>query len=1362
MVEVLALYYTKTDAADLARMLRLLFANTGNNYSFTTQVVMNIFNGLMQKGFVTIEGETIACNPDYREIACRSAVLRKHILPILNAIRGFLKASYFAPGQPVSMQYYSELRRTRLDFFSGGIFMLPETASGQEEDPDDALLDMPLFSAAVFPFEADWLDCLPVICQVSLFKTAQQFSKVYFYDFPELIQYFSDRRWLKSDAFWRFGALPMAEYQLLKGDFALAKIYAELSQEPGAGAIIATVELLHGRSVEALARFARALRANRKAHGRNGGCFNNLGDFFYMAALLADNSPASLKRAEELSAVASSQHCSLPWISNLMLRLKQFRTAARPPFASVTEAIGNNHTPLNLWLSMIISCWMNGVDAALQPVAQSVISTCGPANFSLPYCECLLIKQDAGEKLSAAEQKVVNEWHKSGLKQISKLLEPLAQWQIVLDSLKNVLVPDAGTEQPGRLLTWSVDFYLSEGRIDSFWIEPREKTRLRSGRWSAGKQLDINTFSRENPDFPAHFTEQDQKLVRHFIHHRAKSLRESERGFNEALVLLVGHPHIYSAGSKEYLQIAAGEPMLILSEVNDDFELQFQPEYAGNELVVIEESDNCLRVYSFTDLQIRAAKLLRASHQFPAAAKDQLAAAVSALASKMPVHSSLAGTESLTSVETVPCCRDLFLQLQPVGEGLSLKIRVRPFGSSGPALLPAQGMHDVYTQIEDRKLHAARNFADEELRLEELVDRVKILIDIGIDSPDVIFADPEQALELLLQLNDVPGTVLEWPAKTGVKRVRAVSFDRLRLKIDSSQNWFNIEGQLAIDEEEVVDLQKLLQLYSAGNSRFVEIGEGQYIALTEDFRRRLNDLYSFSESQHGRLRIHQMAIPALDDAFADQSNVAFDERWRKVLTRLKSADDMQFSLPSTLTVDLREYQLDAFRWLCRMDYLGMGACLADDMGLGKTVEALALLVHKATKGPALVVAPTSVCMNWFEEAHRFAPTLNPIIFAQSQRQETIAGLGAFDLVICSYGIMQREIEMLAEVKWKTVILDEAQAIKNMATVRSKAAMALQGNFRMIMTGTPIENHLGELWNLFRFINPGLLGSVDSFNARFANPIQSDGDKRVQRQLKRLLQPFVLRRTKSQVLQDLPPRTEIMLRVELSKDETALYESMRRRAVDKLSDIETGPGQKHIMILAELMRLRRLCCNPSLVAPELDIASSKLALFETVVDELLENRHKALVFSQFVDHLAIIRKLLDKKGIKYQYLDGSTPAKKRSIAIKDFQAGDGDLFLISLKAGGLGLNLTAADYVIHLDPWWNPAVEDQASDRAHRIGQQRPVTIYRLITSKTIEEKIVALHHKKRELADSLLEGNDMAGRVSTADLLALLKETAIG
>jgi SNF2 family DNA or RNA helicase len=343
-------------------------------------------------------------------------------------------------------------------------------------------------------------------------------------------------------------------------------------------------------------------------------------------------------------------------------------------------------------------------------------------------------------------------------------------------------------------------------------------------------------------------------------------------------------------------------------------------------------------------------------------------------------------------------------------------------------------------------------------------------------------------------------------------------------------------------------------------------------------------------------------------------------------------------------------------------------------------------------------------------------------------------------------------------KKKREYLNPAQAIKNTATKRSQAAMNLQSGFKLITTGTPIENHLGELWNLFRFINPGLLGSLDSFNINYANPIERSQDKEARNQLKKLIQPFILRRTKNQVLQELPSRTEVTLQVELTKEELAFYEALRREAIAKLSNTEANAGQKHLQVLAAIMKLRRACCNTKLVRPDIPLPSSKLQLFGEVVNELLDNKHKALVFSQFVDHLHIIRDYLDSQKIKYQYLDGSTPAKERKKRVEAFQAGEGDVFLISLKAGGTGLNLTAADYVIHMDPWWNPAVEDQASDRAHRIGQKRPVTIYRLVAKGTIEEKIVDLHNHKRDLADSLLEGTDMSGKVTTDALLKLINE----
>ena len=416
------------------------------------------------------------------------------------------------------------------------------------------------------------------------------------------------------------------------------------------------------------------------------------------------------------------------------------------------------------------------------------------------------------------------------------------------------------------------------------------------------------------------------------------------------------------------------------------------------------------------------------------------------------------------------------------------------------------------------------------------------------------------------------------------------------------------------------------------------------------------------------------------------------------------------------------------------------------------------MLEHAPQGAALVVAPTSVCHNWAAEIERFAPSLSVRQFSDAgDRTALVKSLGPFDVLVTSYGLLNQEAALLSETPWRIAILDEAQAIKNAATKRAQASMRLQADFRLALTGTPVENYLEELWSLFHFINPGLLGSLESFRKRFVLPIER-GDRAAKQALKALVGPFILRRTKSAVLTELPPRTEQTILVDLDDDERALYEALRRRAIERIENLpDDASAQRKIHILAEITRLRRACCHPSLAASDATgMEGAKLSLFLELVDELLRNRHKALVFSQYVGFLEIVRRALEERGIAHQYLDGQTPQRERERRVNAFQAGAGDLFLISLKAGGTGLNLTAADYVIHLDPWWNPAVEDQASGRAHRIGQQRPVTVYRLAVAGTIEQGILGLHQDKREMAAELLDGSEASAKLTDEELMNLL------
>jgi SNF2 family DNA or RNA helicase len=348
---------------------------------------------------------------------------------------------------------------------------------------------------------------------------------------------------------------------------------------------------------------------------------------------------------------------------------------------------------------------------------------------------------------------------------------------------------------------------------------------------------------------------------------------------------------------------------------------------------------------------------------------------------------------------------------------------------------------------------------------------------------------------------------------------------------------------------------------------------------------------------------------------------------------------------------------------------------------------------------------------------------------------------------------------LAAIPFATLVVDEAQALKNPSTRRARAARHLNAGFRIALSGTPLENHLGELWSLFAIIFPGLLGSWDQFRERFAAPIERGKDPDANAALSRVLRPFLLRRTKQEVARELPPRTEIQVPVALSEEEWTLYEDARLAAVAEVS--QQGKGlrneQQRFQVLAALTRLRLLASHPRLYDGQSRVTSSKMRRLLELLEELRSEGHRALVFSQFTSHLELVQEELERAGFTYQYLDGSTPAASRAERIQAFQEGAGEVFLISLKAGGTGINLTAADYVIHLDPWWNPAVEDQATDRAHRIGQTRPVTVYRLIARGTIEEQILSLHSDKRALVAGVLEGTNAAARLSTRDLLALLE-----
>jgi len=761
----------------------------------------------------------------------------------------------------------------------------------------------------------------------------------------------------------------------------------------------------------------------------------------------------------------------------------------------------------------------------------------------------------------------------------------------------------------------------------------------------------------------------------------------------------------------------------------------------------------------FSDGQLKIAEILTPQGMIaPLSAKEQVLNAITAMAPLVTIHSDIGGSSAGDAVEVSPDTTPHF-HLHPIkhsGEsgvemGFHLSLHYNPLGEKGPSFLPGEGRTALFVEIDGRPSRTVRDLNEELAQATRLVDRLPL--PTAEDPWRWMLDDPEQALEVLLALQEMGDEiVVAWPQGKKVTLTSEIGSSQMRISIRKQRDWFGLNGELQIEEGQVIEMEKLLRLLQRTPGRFLRLDDGRILTLSQQLRRQLDTLHAVCDQG----KVHPLATAVVEEV-TEGMQVAGGKPWREQLERLREAESLQPEVPVTLQAELRDYQIDGYCWLARLAHWGAGACLADDMGLGKTLQALALIVQRAPAGPSLVLAPTSVCSNWIEEAGRFAPTLRPQRFGDGERQQMLDSAGPFDLVICSYGLLQSEIERINKVDWQTIVADEAQAFKNANTKRSKAMMTLRGACRIITTGTPIENHLGELWNLFRFINPGLLGSQERFNQRFANPIELHNDDRARLRLRSLIRPFILRRLKREVLTELPTRTEITRYIEFNAEETGFYEALRRQAMARIAELPEYKGQQRFRVLTEITRLRQAACNPRLVIEDSAVGSAKLRAFIEILEELRENRHRSLVFSQFVGHLALIREYLDRRKIDYQYLDGSTSVKKRKLAVDAFQSGEGELFLISLKAGGSGLNLTAADYVIHMDPWWNPAVEDQASDRAHRMGQTRPVTIYRLVVKGTIEEKIVDLHTHKRDLADGLLEGADTGTRLSMDDLVDLIR-----
>ncbi len=1329
---------------------------------WTAGKITETAESLSVQGFLE---KNLTCVPELRQRAAADALATEHKNLILHALRGVFPVPVERSG------YYTYLSQAERD----SLFRHLRLAVLANDEDEFAVLSARIakllgprypeeFVSVAFatqPLDPAWLASrAPTIRSAALQARLGGWLTNYVPgpDLPEVLAY---ARTLQGKEGYRDFSDLQPRHDLLAGQWDAVREAVKAQNKP-TGALSLALEgamaFLDGRNEAALPLFREALKALRKELGRRKVFLHGeLGLFFLMALLRANDAKLYPEIQNGIDAALAEQAIKAhdPGYSALQILLwvvQGLEAKARETMSQLNRTIVRE--PLSV---------------ACVALAEYALETTVSRDREVLLREQFQALKDVFPVVARISAEILAEvgdmpaGHKAWLDKhpmvsFTRLIQTSQPWERALASLDAFLDTGEGAADAGKTvrktkrLAWFLD-------PDTQEIDVVEQSPKGRDGWTDGRPVAMKRLHEQDPRLD-YLTVQDRSALRAVRKHTGSGwYNEDSYEFDasRAILALVGHPTVFDARRRSQPMDLVSYPMeLLVTEQRDGYRIALSHS-ADHPTVFLEpETPSRWRVVEFPQKLLGLQEILgRKGLVVPAAARDQVIAMARRNNPALPIRAELPEFEQPGQEgQSAPV-----VQLVPYGEGLKLNLLVRPFGVEGTAFVAGLGGRSVLATIDGQQRRATRDLPRELAERSALIEGCPTLRDrCGTDTHEVILEDLEGSLDLLLELRAYTGpSVLEWP-EGRTMRVSAVTAGAMKLRVAQDRDWFNVEGTIGLDEDQVLEMRFLLERLDKAQGRFVALGEGRFVALTRQMQLQLHRLAAVSEPHRTGRRVHALGAPALEAVLEDAGGAKVDAAWKRHVARIRAAEGWTPVLPPTLQAELRDYQVEGFVWLSRLARWGAGACLADDMGLGKTVQAIAVMLDQAGEGPCLVVAPTSVLPNWESEIARFAPTLaTHRLAAVAERPAQIAALGPRDVLVCTYGMLHQAAEALGARRWQMAVLDEAQAIKNAETQRARAIQTLQAEFRLALTGTPVENYLDELWSLFSFVNPGVLGSRDGFQKRFARPIERDKDPNARQALRSLIRPFLLRRTKAAVLSELPPRTEQTIAVEMTETERAFYEALRQQSLEKLAAADVPEGRRKIQILAEITRLRRACCNPALIDPAAAIPSGKLTAFMDLVEELIRNRHKALVFSQFVGHLELVRAALDAKGIRYEYLDGGTSSAERERRVAAFQAGGADLFLISLRAGGTGLNLTAADYVVHLDPWWNPAVEDQASDRAHRIGQERPVTIYRLIMQDSIEERILSLHRDKRDLATELLEGTETTARLSEEALLDLIR-----
>ena len=1085
-------------------------------------------------------------------------------------------------------------------------------------------------------------------------------------------------------------------------------------------------------------QFETSLKLRNKTAENKNLYENPLLDFFLILFYAKANTPATLKKANQFfnkNVTGGADHYPCRIIISQIINAeddKRLKSDIEHSLSSYRALTISRH------LAALLSQYFGLADVVKKGLFKTSTDP-----------KCALLRHELSPYYETADRQELEE--RFGGKPILFSIHRKEHWESVIENLAaQVAVSKKSIDQPvqsDKRIIYIISDYES--------IEPMEQRRLKSGAWSVGTHLSTDKFMRQELDS---MDETDKKIAA-----ASRSYSYYSIYGRYAIPQLIGSDRVFinSTKGRQPVEIVEEKPFIAIEKAKNGFVVktnvpekdEFYREKASP-TIIRRDSKTHFTVFKLTDFEQKIIETLINLGMFPKQAETKLLQFIEQISDKVEIHSDL--LEGGSTLQKKEGLSRLLLRVVPDKETFLASILANPLEGGKLRLMPGMGQETVFDEANGERFQVSRNLVAEKDNLMEIKGfmQEELLTSVSVNQAEM---EPESLLGLLEFVSDHPDRYeMEWPEGKKLNLKAKLSKDLVNINLVSKENWFEVEGNITIGGNNMSALD-FLNLISQGiyHERFVKLNETDYIAISEQLAKYLRRLEGLAQQSHGKVRIPFYQVGALAEIVHNtDGSLKADKGMDTLVKKIEKAAKMKIAIPSALQAELRDYQREGFKWMVRLSEWGAGACLADDMGLGKTVQTIAFLLHKAAKGPSLVVCPASVMLNWANELNRFAPSLEvKILNESSDRDALLDNVKAYDVVLTTYGLLVREEEALTKLQWNIVCLDEAHTIKNRGTKMSSSAMKLKSESRVILTGTPIQNYLSELWNLFQFLNPGLLGTFDSFMNKYILPIERDGVEERRSQLKRMITPFMLRRTKAEVIEELPEKTEITHDIQLTDAEITAYETLREATEQALQ----SEDKVDVNILAQITKLRQAACSIGLIEKGWKMGSTKIAAAVDLVEEIVKSKNSVLVFSQFTSFLDMAKTQIEARigKDKIFYLDGSTPIRKREKMVADFQHGLVPVFLISLKAGGLGLNLTNANYVIHLDPWWNPAIEQQATDRAYRIGQNKNVTVYHLISRHTIEEKILRLHKTKRDLADSLLSGSNIS-RAMTIDNLKFL------